>query len=108
MDLGPYSGELEQPDSVLADRAIRALQAGLVDCCILVDVSGNGLQIHANKSPAVRAASCATVDTARAAVNDYRANMCNVASHDDNLDEVVSVLRTFLQALEKARGEQLS
>jgi ribose 5-phosphate isomerase B len=109
VDLGPYAGEPEEPDSALAGRAIRALQAGLIGCCVLVDVSGNGLQIHANENPAVRAASCATPDAARAAVNDYRANMCDVASPEDNLEPAVSVLRMFLQEFEKvSRGGQLS
>jgi ribose 5-phosphate isomerase RpiB len=64
----------------VASAVIDALDTGLVSACVSMDLSGNGVQIIANKSPVVRAAACATPLMARLAATRESVNVCCVST----------------------------
>jgi glycine hydroxymethyltransferase len=86
VDMGPY--ELDPADDYpdFASKVARALSLGEVDCGILICRSGIGMAINANRFANVRAAVCATEETAKKTKDHNYANLL-VLSGDSLSDE---------------------
>ena len=99
MDLGVGSDTDETDDATLARRAVESIKKQEVGCVILLDISGNGLQIYANKEHGIIAAHCHDTTSAMEAALVHHANMCDISS---TLDEklIIAICEEYLKYLE--------
>lgn len=77
--------------------ATRQIVAGQASLVVLVSRSGHGLQMIANKNPSVRAASLNSSEAVKEAV-ELNANMCEVSSQLQSVDEAANRILSFLEA----------
>lgn len=94
-DLGVFSRDEEYSYVELVTRVAETLQRRECDICIGLSLSGNGLQIDANKFDNIRAAPCASVVEAQEAASSVDANMLDIYS---GLPEeyVVEIAKSFV------------
>ena len=97
VDLGVNSPDEEYEIQELASRVATAFQGGVCQCCIGLSLTGNSLQIWANKYDFIRAAPCLSVDAANDAIA-LNANMCDITSRLP-LKDVIALVEIFLGGL---------
>jgi ribose 5-phosphate isomerase B len=97
VDFGTHSTETgDYPD--LAHAVARAVAVGQAELGIIVDATGIGSAIVANKVPGVRAAPCPDDATARTSREHHDANVLTLASRQVSKEAMAEVVRTFLTA----------
>ncbi len=95
LDLGTASAEaVDYPD--YAERLVEAMRSGRADRGVLVCGSGIGMSIAANRHPGIRAALCASADTARLARQHNDANVLVLGSRVTAPATAAECLRAFL------------
>jgi ribose 5-phosphate isomerase B len=94
-DFGCFSDEsIDYPD--FAHPAVAAVEAGSFDVGISVCGSGNGINMVANKYPAIRSALCWNEDISRLARAHNDANVCALPGRFISESEAILIVRTFL------------
>ncbi|MGE0744325.1 MAG: ribose 5-phosphate isomerase B [Rhodospirillales bacterium] len=95
IDLGTTSSEsVDYPD--YAGRVVEAIRGGGADRGVLVCGSGIGMSIAANRHTGIRAALCATAETARLARQHNDANVLVLGSRTTDAATAAECLRAFL------------
>ncbi len=64
----------------LASHAAHGIFNQTFACCVLISLTGNGLQSHANKFDYIRAGPCHSIEELLEAIDNYDINMCDVSS----------------------------
>jgi ribose 5-phosphate isomerase B len=90
------SGSVDYPD--YAAPAARAVAAGEVDAAVLLDGSGIGMSITANKVPGVRAALAHDDVTSRRAREHHHCNVLCLGTDLLTEDHIRSIVEVFLAA----------
>ncbi|HKZ39799.1 MAG TPA: RpiB/LacA/LacB family sugar-phosphate isomerase [Candidatus Hodarchaeales archaeon] len=96
LDLGVFSEGDEIRLEHLAKKAVNAIKTNQAQRVFLVDLSGNGLQMYANKFDGIIAVYCHDAASAMEAALIHNAQMCNVSSTFD-FKTLLTILRTFLE-----------
>lgn len=95
LDVGTdNTASVDYPDYGVA--AARLVANGDADAGIIVCGSGIGISIAANKVNGIRAANVTSVEMAALARMHNNANMLAVGSRINNLDDVLVMVKTFL------------
>jgi ribose 5-phosphate isomerase RpiB len=97
IDLGVYSSSEEYDYVELAARVASAFKSNQCNGCIGLSLTGNGLQIYANKYTFIRAAPCVFRDAGLEAVA-VRANMCDIKS-SLSLQDIFFIVDNFLAGI---------
>jgi ribose 5-phosphate isomerase B len=97
MDYGTHSAEsVDYPD--FAHVVARSVAVGRAELGIIVDASGIGSAIVANKVPGVRAAPCLDESTTRIGRERHDTNVLTLASRLISKETMAQIVRTFLTA----------
>jgi ribose 5-phosphate isomerase B len=97
VDYGTHSARSgDYPD--FAHAVARAVAVGRAELGIIVDASGVGSAIVANKVPGVRAASCLDEATTRISREHHDTNVMTLAARLISKETMAKVVRTFLTA----------
>lgn len=94
-DFGCFSEEsIDYPD--FAHPAVAAVEAGKYDLGITVCGSGNGINMVANKYPAIRSALCWNEEISMLARAHNDANVCALPGRFISESEAILIIKTFL------------
>ena len=94
-DFGCFSEEsIDYPD--FAHPAVAAVEAGKYDVGITVCGSGNGINMVANKYPAIRSALCWNEEISMLARAHNNANVCALPGRFISESEAILIVKTFL------------
>lgn len=94
-DFGCFSEEsIDYPD--FAHPAVAAVEAGKYDMGITVCGSGNGINMVANKYPAIRSALCWNEEISKLARAHNDANVCALPGRFISEPEAILIVKTFL------------
>jgi ribose 5-phosphate isomerase B len=105
-DFGCFSEEsIDYPD--VAHPAVAAVESRSYDIGITVCGSGNGINMVANKYPAIRSALCWSEEISRLARAHNDANVCALPGRFISESEAILIVKTFLTtAFEGGRHER--
>ncbi len=105
-DFGCFSEEsIDYPD--FAHPAVAAVEAHSYDLGITVCGTGNGINMVANKYPAIRSALCWNEEISRMARAHNDANVCALPGRYLSESEAILIIKTFLNtAFEGGRHER--
>ena len=95
-----FGSEEDYDSHVAVTRAAEALYRGNCDCCILLSVSGSGLQMYANKYSFVRATTIFDPNSVSALVRDLDLNMVDIPTHLP-LTSIAEIALRFLDSFEE-------
>ena len=97
VDCGTWSADsVDYPDFAAA--ACKKILAGEADCGVLLCGTGIGISIAANRFSGIRAAVCVTPEMAQLSREHNNANVLCLGRRILPLDEVFSVIETWLAA----------
>lgn len=94
-DFGCFSEEsIDYPD--FAHPAVAAVEAGKFDMGITICGTGNGINMVANKYPAIRSALCWSEEISHFARAHNDANICALPGRFLSESEAILIIKTFL------------
>lgn len=94
-DFGCFSEEsVDYPD--VAHPAVAAVEARTYDVGITICGSGNGINMVANKYPAIRSALCWSEEISRLSRAHNDANVCALPGRFISESEAILIVKTFL------------
>jgi len=94
-DLGVYNELAEIHYEQLAKTAVDFLYENKKAICILVDITGSGISMFANKFEGIKAVTCFNVLSTKEALKEYDANMFAISSLT-SLEEAIQIIDLIL------------
>ena len=103
LDLGVYDQNETYDAADLALRAAQAIQAGSCNGCIAISLTGNGIQMYANKHAGIVAVPCDSLACAEEALRDLTPNMCDIYSRIPE-PEILAIGNLFVGSFKMPRA----
>lgn len=97
-DLGVYASDSQYDYETLAEIAVNYININYNSKCIAIDVTGNGIQIFANKFNDIRASICFNLETTIDAIERMDSNIfCFPSTLTE--EEIIKFVHTILNKI---------